>query len=183
MRQHHDAVLEEIIRQGQERDAQRVEADRLRDEARERRRRRPLHALVLLGPLLLGLTGWNVYEMTREQPVPFSPSEEDLAARFEVFVTASEIESYRREFGQLPASLNDLEIDPDAEVAYERRGNDFELRVSHRGGVITYRSGEPLDPYGTAVDVAADAAIAAEPAEAVDRVDGEGEALSRGTER
>lgn len=130
-------------------DAEEAEA---RAAARNRRpepRWRARHVMPLVAVLLV-LSAWNAYRAIRE-PVVATPAEELVTARFTLYLVAQELEAYRREHGDLPASLEAIDADEER-ITYARRGAEFTLTAEVAGDTITYRTGADLRPFWQAAE-------------------------------
>ena len=80
-------------------------------------RRTAARTLMVLVPLLLGLTGWNVGRMMRE-PAVFSPEETEAALRFRIYLAAEAVRAYKDSAGILPMDIRDIGLDEDEGLVY-----------------------------------------------------------------
>ncbi len=106
--------------------------------------------LVVLAPVFVALTAWNVIRLTRS-PEVVTQAEEAAATRFSIYLVAQEIEAYRREHGVLPPSLEEINADIEG-VTFAPVDTGYVLSGTVAGETITYRSGADLTPFWTAYD-------------------------------
>jgi hypothetical protein len=106
--------------------------------------------LIVLAPVFVALTAWNVIRLTRS-PELVTPTEEAAAIRFSIYLVAQEIEGYRREHGVLPPSLEEINADIEG-VTYSPADTGYVLSGTAAGETITYRSGADLTPFWSAYD-------------------------------
>jgi hypothetical protein len=106
--------------------------------------------LVVLVPVFVALTAWNVIRMTRSPEVA-TPAEMAAATRFSIYLVAQEVEAYRREHGMLPSSLEAINADIEG-VTFEPVDTGYVLSGTVAGETITYRSGADLTPFWSAYD-------------------------------
>lgn len=115
---------------------------------RPRRSRGPL--LVVLIPVLVGLTAWNIFSMARTTRA-FSPPIETEAARFTIYLIAQAVEEYRDSAGTLPPSLGYLDLDEEG-IEYARLDDSYTLTATIGDDRIVYRAGEDLQQFWVAYE-------------------------------
>jgi hypothetical protein len=125
-------------------------AERASQRRQPPRRRQPRRWLVVLVPVFVALTAWNVIRLTRSPEVA-TPGEEAASARFSVYLVAQEVEAYRRANGALPSSLEDINADIEG-ITFQPADTGYTLSASVDGETITYRSGADLTPFWAAYD-------------------------------
>ena len=145
MRQTSEAERAGFVEEIMQRDSE--EANRKPPE-RPRRSWGPL--LVVLIPVLVGLTAWNSFSMTRTT-VAFSPPIETDAARFTIYLIAQAVEEYRDSAGALPPSLEYLDLDEEG-IEYARLDDSYTLTASVGDNRIVYRAGEDLQEFWVAYE-------------------------------
>lgn len=116
----------------------------------ERPRRSWGPLLVVMIPVLVGLTAWNVFSMTRTTGA-FSPPIETEAARFTIYLIAQAVEEYRDAAGALPPSLEYLDLDEE-DIEYARLDDSYTLTASVGDNRIVYRAGEDLQQFWIAYE-------------------------------
>ncbi len=104
--------------------------------------------LIVLVPIMVALTAWNVVLMTRDAEV-FTTAEVEGGARLMIFLTVQEIEAYRDSTGGIPESLELLALDEEG-LKYARDGDSYSLRVDLDSSVLMYQSGDDLTPFAEA---------------------------------
>jgi hypothetical protein len=135
------AYVKEIMRREVE-EAQAAAAARARPAARARRGRT---VALALAPLVVLLSGWNVYRLTHRAAAA-TTAEELATGRFAIYLVASGVDAFRAERGALPADLAAIGAE-DEGVEYARTETGYQLRAAVGDSVFTYRSGESLEPF------------------------------------
>lgn len=83
------------------------------------------------------------------QPEPYAepaPRQVDAGLRMDLYLQARKVETFRRENGRLPASLEEAgEVEEG--VRYERAGGGYRLSATSAGETLVYDSGEPLSDF------------------------------------
>lgn len=118
--------------------------------------RRGARALMVLVPILLGLTGWNLGPRMRE-PKVFSPEEAEAGLRFRMYLAAEAVRAYRDSAKVLPATLADLGLDEDEGLVYAPSGDTFIITGVDGSVRLTYRGDQDPAPFAAAYDVFAGA--------------------------
>lgn len=113
-----------------------------------KKRRSWITALVVLLPTFIGLTAWNVMQMTGDTEV-FSPSLEEASAKFTIYLIAQAVEEYRDSTSVLPDNLEMIDMDEE-NVIYVRLGSTYTLTASVGDSQIVFQQGEDLEWYGEA---------------------------------
>ena len=113
---------------------------------RERHHRRPW--LLVLIPLFLGLSTWNMLA-AGSRPVVFSRAEREASLRFRIYLAAQGITAFRDSAGYLPPDLRTVGISAD-QISYAPSGTVYAIVGSEGDLQLTYRSGEDLQPYAAA---------------------------------
>lgn len=76
------------------------------------------------------------------EPEPLSPEEAQEHSGVSVMIAIQAIETYRREHGQLPESMEELGF-PEGALEYRRRGEHYEVSAPVAGGeAVEYSSEE-----------------------------------------
>jgi hypothetical protein len=125
-------------------------ADRASTRVPPPRRKQLGRWLVVLVPVFVALTAWNVIRLTGSREVA-TQAEEAAATRFSIYLVAQEIEAYRREHGVLPPSLEDFNADIEG-ITFTPVDTGYVLSGTVAGETITYRSGSDLTPFWSAYD-------------------------------
>jgi len=133
--------VKEIMRREAE-EAQAAAAARARPAARARRSRT---VALALAPLVVLLSGWNLYRWTHRAPAA-TTAEEIATGRFAIYLVASGVDAFRAERGELPPDLAAIGAE-DEGVEYARTETGYQLRAAVGDSVFTYRSGESLEPF------------------------------------
>jgi hypothetical protein len=113
--------------------------------------RRRGRALIVLVPVFLVLTGWNLLRTT--QPPP--PVPDDLVvegAHMAVYVAAEALFQHQDSTGTLPRSLRAIGLE-DVPVRYEPDGREFLLTARARGRSISYDSRDDLNDFVASLDL------------------------------
>lgn len=117
-------------------------------------RPRGARALMVLVPILLGLTGWNLGRLMRE-PAVFSPEEAEAGLRFRMYLAAEAVRAYRDSARALPATLEDLGLDEDEGLVYAPIEDTFIITGVDGPVRLTYRGDQDPAPFAAAYDVVA----------------------------
>jgi len=135
------AYVNEIMRREAD-EAQAAAAARARPVSRARRSRTVALALF---PIVVLISGWNVYRLTHRVPAA-TTAEETATARFAIYLVASALDAFQAERGALPPDLATIGAE-DEGVEYARTETGYQLRAAVADSVFTYRSGESLEPF------------------------------------
>jgi hypothetical protein len=112
--------------------------------------------LVVLLPVFVALTVWNVVRLSRE-PAAFPPALEEASARFTIYLIAQAVEDYRDSTAALPPDLATIDMDEE-EIDYAVLDSTYTLTTTVGRTVIVYEQGEDLTSYGDAFQELAEAA-------------------------
>lgn len=112
-----------------------------------RRSLSPVLALILI-PLSLGLTAWNVRGASQTGPA-FTAAQSEDATRFAMYVVIRQVEHFRRVNGRLPASLEMIDPGED-QVRYQSNFHGFVVTAETASGVLVYRDGDDISPFAAA---------------------------------
>jgi len=132
-----DDYIAEIVRRDTEQAA--------RPPPEAQRRPRGKRMLLILGPLFVVLSAWNVVRAL-DEPVVFTVQQEEADARFTIYLVAQELAAYRDTAGTLPANLEALGLEDDY-LQYARADDGYRLTFELDEIYLTYRSGEDLAPF------------------------------------
>ena len=113
-----------------------------------KKKRSWIPVLVVLLPVLVGLTAWNVMRMTGDTEV-FSPSLEEASAKFTIYLIAQAVEEYRDSTSVLPDNLEMIEMDEE-NVIYVPLGSTYTLTASVGNTQLVFQQGEDLAWFGEA---------------------------------
>ncbi len=105
-------------------------------------------ALVVLLPVFIGLTVWNVMRLTSE-PEVFPPSLEEASARFTIYLIAQAVEEYRDSTSALPDDLETIDMEEEG-VLYEPVGSTYTITAAVGESYIVFQHGQDLEWYGEA---------------------------------
>lgn len=134
--------------------------DVMHDVARQRElRRRPgpptprwqPALLVVLALAFLAVAVWNGRWYTEVRSPAFSSAELEDGLRATIFLTALSLEDHRARTGLYPASLADAGLDAPG-LEYRRHEGGYLLEARGAGVEVSYRSGQDLRPFETALD-------------------------------
>ncbi len=117
------------------------------------RRKRRLPLLLLLLGAAIGLTGWNVLQMTLSVRA-IGTGEEEASAAFTLYLVAQALELYRDSAGSWPPNLAVVRAD-DGGVEYTLTDGGYVLAATVGGTLMTYRSGEDLSRLARAYQLLA----------------------------
>jgi hypothetical protein len=112
--------------------------------------------LVVLLPVFVALTVWNVVRLSRE-PAAFPPALEEASARFTIYLIAQAVEDYRDSTAALPPDLATIDMDEE-EIDYVALDSTYMLTTTVGRTMIVYKEGEDLKWYEDAFQDLAEAA-------------------------
>ncbi|HEY6808723.1 MAG TPA: hypothetical protein VI160_08035 [Gemmatimonadales bacterium] len=111
-------------------------------------RRRSVTALLVLLPLALGLTAWNLLGDTGV-PEVFSSRERAASIRFQIFLAQQAIEAFHDSASVFPRSLSVIGLDGEG-VTYVPGETTYELVGRTDSLTVTFHRGDPIAPYSSA---------------------------------
>jgi len=106
--------------------------------------------LLVLLPLLLGLTAWNFVRFSGETII-VTQEEEVQSAEFSIYMIIDGIDSYREANGRLPWNLEMLALDEEM-ITYEVSGSSYSLTAKVGTQLVTYNDGDDITPFAEAFD-------------------------------
>lgn len=121
-----------------------------------KKKRSWMPALVILFPVFVALTVWNVIRIAKD-PVVFPPALEEASARFTIYLIAQAVEEYRDSTASLPPDLASIDMDEE-EIDYAVLDSTYTLTATVGRTMIVYRQGEDLTWYEDAFHELAEAA-------------------------
>lgn len=104
--------------------------------------------------VLVSLTAWNLYS-TSNPPTLTSREGEELAARFELYLLAQEIEAYKEARGRLPETVLQVGEMGDHVGYVANADGSFTLSAAVSGGRVLYKPGTEDALYEKMVERAA----------------------------
>lgn len=115
--------------------------------------RRRLPFLLILLALFGGFGTWNFLRITAPPAIPTVQTER--ATRAQLYLVSSSLDSWKRDHGQLPATLAEAGLDMSG-MSYERVDGRYVL-IAENGPVrLTYREGQDKAPLAAALGVGGD---------------------------
>lgn len=122
-----------------------------RAEAQKATHKRRGRALIVLVPVFLLLTGWNLIRGTRP-PDPIDDAAAVESTQMAVYLAAGAALAFRDSTGTPPQSLRELGLG-DVRVRYVREGREFSITGTSRSQTIRYDSQTSLEEFVRTLDL------------------------------